>query len=89
MPFCCLQTLLSNFFVLFCLLQCVGTIVLIFITDVGSLLRFYVFTVWLFHGVTMLGLLVMRWKKNNYYKPYKVMKMLELFDVVSSLGARA
>ncbi|XP_076321361.1 L-type amino acid transporter sobremesa isoform X1 [Tachypleus tridentatus] len=40
--------------------------------NIGSLIDFFSFTAWLFYGVTMAALVVLRWKKKNIARPYKV-----------------
>ncbi|KAI8790983.1 cystine/glutamate transporter, partial [Biomphalaria glabrata] len=53
-------------------LRCVIAIVVMCVADGQELLRFYIFTVWLFHGSSILALLVLRFKKKNKKRPYKV-----------------
>lgn len=43
---------------------CYGTI--------DSLIDFFSFTAWIFYGGSMLALIVMRYTKPNYPRPYKV-----------------
>ncbi|XP_022244318.1 b(0,+)-type amino acid transporter 1-like isoform X3 [Limulus polyphemus] len=40
--------------------------------NIGSLIDFFSFTAWLFYGATMTALVVLRWKKKDIARPYKV-----------------
>ncbi|XP_059156096.1 b(0,+)-type amino acid transporter 1-like isoform X2 [Physella acuta] len=53
-------------------LRCVIAIVVMCVADGQELLRFYIFTVWLFHGSSILALLILRVKNKNKKRPYKV-----------------
>lgn len=39
---------------------------------IDSLIDFFSFTAWIFYGGAMLALIVMRFTKPNYPRPYKV-----------------
>lgn len=39
---------------------------------IDSLIDFFSFTAWIFYGGAMLALIVMRYTKPNYPRPYKV-----------------
>lgn len=42
---------------------------------IDSLIDFFSFTAWIFYGGAMLALIVMRYTKPNYPRPYKVIKL--------------
>ena len=44
----------------------------IVVFDGQYLLRFYIFVVWLFHGMSVVALLVLRFKNKHKKRPYKV-----------------
>ncbi|KAK3085434.1 hypothetical protein FSP39_003249 [Pinctada imbricata] len=48
------------------------------------MVRFWIFTVWLFHGLSIFGLLVMRIRKPHLTRPYKVNILI---PVIVSIGA--
>ncbi|KAJ8303212.1 hypothetical protein KUTeg_019608 [Tegillarca granosa] len=54
----------------------ITSIVMSLVIDTNILVRFYVFTVWLFHGLSMIGLIVMRITKPQLTRPYKVTELL-------------
>lgn len=41
---------------------------------IDSLIDFFSFTAWIFYGGSMVALIVMRYTKPNYPRPYKVIK---------------
>lgn len=47
-------------------------IIMISVADSGQLVRFFIFSVWLFHGTAMLALIVLRVKNKDKVRPYKV-----------------
>ncbi|CAL1547646.1 unnamed protein product [Lymnaea stagnalis] len=53
-------------------LRCVIAILVMCVADGQELLRFYIFTVWLFHGLSILALLFLRYKNKHKKRPYKV-----------------
>ncbi|RUS92016.1 hypothetical protein EGW08_000229 [Elysia chlorotica] len=52
--------------------RCVVAIVLVCVATGQELLRFGMFTVWLFHGSSALALLILRFKNKDKKRPYKV-----------------
>ncbi|XP_041376641.1 b(0,+)-type amino acid transporter 1-like [Gigantopelta aegis] len=60
--------------------------VMIMVGSIGSLIRFFVFTVWVFHGLSVLALLVLRVKNKEKKRPYKVNIVIPII-VVSIIGA--
>ena len=43
--------------------------------NIESLIDFFSFTVWIFYGMAMLALLVLRKTKPDHARPYKVIKL--------------
>ncbi|OWF49895.1 b(0,+)-type amino acid transporter 1-like [Mizuhopecten yessoensis] len=54
------------------ILRAVSGVVIALAVDVSQMVRFWVFTVWLFHGLAVGGLLIMRIRKPHLDRPYKV-----------------
>lgn len=59
---------------------------------IDSLIDFFSFTAWIFYGGAMLALIVMRYTKPNYPRPYKVSHIffvmtVEILVLCSFLGA--
>ena len=56
--------------------------------DIGSLIDFFSFTVWIFYGMAMLALIMMRRTKPDAPRPYKVrvQTMLAVFTPVNTGG---
>lgn len=40
--------------------------------DIGSLIDFFSFTSWIFYGMTVLALIVLRFRAKDAKRPYKV-----------------
>ncbi len=40
--------------------------------DIESLIDFFSFTVWIFYGMAMAALIMLRWKRSEIARPYKV-----------------
>ena len=40
--------------------------------DIGSLIDFFSFAVWMFYAATMMALIVMRFTRKDEVRPYKV-----------------
>lgn len=51
---------------------------------IDSLIDFFSFTAWIFYGGAMLALIVMRYTKPNYPRPYKVPIIIPLLVLVIS-----
>lgn len=51
---------------------------------IDSLIDFFSFTAWIFYGGAMLALLVMRYTKPNYPRPYKVPIIIPVLVLVIS-----
>lgn len=66
-------------------LRAITSIVMSLVIDTNILVRFYVFTVWLFHGLSMIGLIVMRITKPQLTRPYKVNILIPVFVSLGSL----
>ena len=64
-PRLCLSVLL------FCL-QCVISVAMVIPSDIFTLIDFFSFSAWIFYGLTMVALLIMRWKEPNLERPFKV-----------------
>ncbi|XP_037937992.1 b(0,+)-type amino acid transporter 1 isoform X2 [Teleopsis dalmanni] len=52
---------------------------------IGSLIDFFSFTAWIFYGGSMLALIVMRFTKPNYPRPYKVPIIIPVVVLVISM----
>uniref|UniRef100_W8BZ65 b(0,+)-type amino acid transporter 1 n=2 Tax=Ceratitis capitata TaxID=7213 RepID=W8BZ65_CERCA len=52
---------------------------------IGSLIDFFSFTAWIFYGGAMLALIVMRFTKPNYPRPYKVPIIIPVVVLVISI----
>ncbi|GFO25003.1 Y+l amino acid transporter 1 [Plakobranchus ocellatus] len=52
--------------------RCLVAILLVCVATGQELLRFNMFTVWLFHGSSILALLILRYKNKKKKRPYKV-----------------
>ena len=57
--------------------------------DIGSLIDFFSFTVWIFYGMAMAALIVMRRTKPDAPRPYKVGRDPRRCDGVSTLCDKA
>lgn len=51
---------------------------------IDSLIDFFSFTAWIFYGGSMLALIVMRYTKPNYPRPYKVPIIIPIFVLIVS-----
>lgn len=51
---------------------------------IDSLIDFFSFTAWIFYGGAMLALIVMRYTKPNYPRPYKVPLIIPIFVLIIS-----
>lgn len=60
----------SNFFLLF--FQGLLTLMCLLIGNIISLIEFASFLTWLFYGISMVALLVMRYTKRDVKRPFKV-----------------
>lgn len=52
---------------------------------IDSLIDFFSFTAWIFYGGSMLALIVMRFTKPNYPRPYKVPIIIPVVVLVISM----
>ncbi|ESO90784.1 hypothetical protein LOTGIDRAFT_122639, partial [Lottia gigantea] len=57
-------------------------IVMIMLGTLSSLLNFFIFIVWAFHGFSILALIVLRFKNKEKVRPYKVYLFLPVIVVV-------
>lgn len=64
LPFLVMTMLLS--------LQCLATLVIMLVGDTYTLINYVSFINYLCYGVTIIGLLVLRWKKPKIFRPIKV-----------------
>ncbi|XP_046385351.1 b(0,+)-type amino acid transporter 1-like isoform X2 [Ischnura elegans] len=53
--------------------------------DIIALIDFFSFTAWIFYGLAMVALLVMRWTKRSLPRPYKVPIILPIIVLLSSI----
>lgn len=60
------------------ILQAIAAIVMATCLSSQLMVRFWIFTVWLFHGLAIFGLIVMRIRKPHLPRPYKVSMRLSL-----------
>lgn len=67
------------------LLQGLLTLVFIVAGDIASLIDFASFLIWIFYGLAMVALLVMRRTKQDAVRPYKVPLVFPLFIILVSL----
>jgi hypothetical protein len=56
----------------FSLFQSIIAILMIMAGNIESLIDFFSFTAWIFYGGAMLALIVMRYTRPNFPRPYKV-----------------
>ncbi|XP_076449020.1 uncharacterized protein LOC143285542 isoform X2 [Babylonia areolata] len=56
--------------------------IMILVAEIGELVRFFIFSVWLFHGMSVLALLVLRFKDKDKVRPYKVNIVLPVIVVL-------
>ncbi|KAL8593098.1 hypothetical protein ACOMHN_018024 [Nucella lapillus] len=56
--------------------------IMILVAEISELVRFFIFSVWLFHGMSVLALLVLRFKDKDKVRPYKVNLILPVIVVV-------
>ena len=54
------------------LFQCVIAVAMVIPSDIFTLIDFFSFSAWIFYGLTMVSLLVLRWKEPNMERPFKV-----------------
>lgn len=66
------STLLLNFILVIFLLQSIIAIAMVLSGTINSLIDFFSFTAWIFYGGAMLALIVMRFTRPNFPRPYKV-----------------
>ena len=52
--------------------QMIISLLMIIPGDIGSLIDFFSFTSWIFYGMTVLALIVLRFKDRDAKRPYKV-----------------
>ena len=52
--------------------QAVIALIMVIPSDIGSLIDFFSFTAWIFYGMAMVALLVLRRTRPDAYRPYKV-----------------
>jgi len=62
------------------LLNCMMGLCMIFAgNSISNLIDFFSFTAWIFYGLAMLSLIVMRWTKKDAVRPFKVWIILPIF----------
>ena len=52
--------------------------------SIESLIDFFSFTVWIFYGMAMAALLMLRWKKPEIARPYKVPLVIPVIVLIFS-----
>lgn len=53
-------------------LQCLATLIIMLVGDTYTLINYVSFINYLCYGVTIMGLIVLRWKKPKIFRPIKV-----------------
>lgn len=69
-------------------LQCLATLIIMLVGDTYTLINYVSFINYLCYGVTIIGLIVLRWKKPKIFRPIKV-KMLQLNPLAAVAMQRA
>lgn len=69
-------------------LQCLATLIIMLVGDTYTLINYVSFINYLCYGVTIIGLIVLRWKKPKIFRPIKV-TMLKLNLLVTTAMQRA
>lgn len=69
-------------------LQCLATLIIMLVGDTYTLINYVSFINYLCYGVTIIGLIVLRWKKPKIFRPIKV-RMLKLNLLVATAMPRA
>lgn len=64
-------------------LQCLATLIIMLVGDTYTLINYVSFINYLCYGVTIIGLIVLRWKKPKIFRPIKV-RMLKLNLLVAT-----
>jgi len=64
---------------------CIVALIMVIPGNIGSLIDFFSFAVWLFYGLTMVALLVMRYTKRNEERPIKVPIVIPIIVLIVSL----
>lgn len=68
-------------------LQCLATLIIMLVGDTYTLINYVSFINYLCYGVTIIGLIVLRWKKPKIFRPIKVtMLKLNLLVVIAMQG---
>lgn len=68
-------------------LQCLATLIIMLVGDTYTLINYVSFINYLCYGVTIIGLIVLRWKKPKIFRPIKV-TMLKLNLLVTIVMQR-
>lgn len=68
-------------------LQCLATIIIMLVGDTYTLINYVSFINYLCYGVTIMGLIVLRWKKPKIFRPIKV-TLLKLNSLVAVVMQR-
>jgi len=63
---------------------CIIALIMIIPGDIGSLIDFFSFAVWLFYGLTMATLLILRYTMKDEHRPYKVPLIAPIFVLLVS-----
>lgn len=66
-------------------LNCILSICMVSLADIGSLIDFFSFAAWMFYGATMLALIILRWTKKDAYRPYRVPIVIPWIVLVLSI----
>lgn len=60
-------------------------IVMVIPADIGSLIDFFSFTSWIFYGLVMVSLIVMRWTRPNDERPFKCPIFIPIIVLLAAL----
>lgn len=75
------QTANNKNYIVFCFQSLIAAAMVSYGT-IDSLIDFFSFTAWIFYGGSMFALIVMRYTKPNYPRPYKVCITTQLYSIV-------
>lgn len=67
------------------LFTCIIALIMIIPGNISSLIEFFSFAVWMFYGLTMASLLVLRWTMKDAERPYKVPIVVPIFVLLVSV----
>lgn len=73
---------------MFLSLQCLATLIIMLVGDTYTLINYVSFINYLCYGVTIIGLIVLRWKKPKIFRPIKVtLSELNVLVAMGGVGA--